>query len=109
MPQDLAHTLRTRLADSPRFVVPKRPQHSFCVEHYAGRVTYATTYLLDKNKDFVVQEHKQLLSQSGSAFLRCASQLISNGVGLFDIACCQNFIESGGPALSCVAVASICE
>lgn len=48
--QDLAHTLRTRLADHGRFVAPKRPQHAFAVEHYAGRVTYSSELLLEKNK-----------------------------------------------------------
>jgi myosin heavy subunit len=48
--QDLAHTLRTRLADHNRFVAPKRPQHAFAVEHYAGRVTYSSEMLLEKNK-----------------------------------------------------------
>ena len=48
--QDLAHTLRTRLVEHPRFVAPKRPQHAFGIEHYAGRVTYTAEYLLDKNK-----------------------------------------------------------
>ena len=49
-PQDLAHSLRTRLAEQPRFSAPKRPQHSFAVEHYAGKVTYSTELLLEKNK-----------------------------------------------------------
>ena len=48
--QDLAHTLRTRLVEHTRFVAPKRPQHAFGVEHYAGRVTYSAEYLLEKNK-----------------------------------------------------------
>ena len=48
--QDLAHTLRTRLAEQGRFVAPKRPQHAFAIEHYAGRVTYSSELLLDKNK-----------------------------------------------------------
>ncbi len=48
--QDLAHSLRTRLAEQPRFSAPKRPQHSFAVEHYAGKVTYSTELLLEKNK-----------------------------------------------------------
>ena len=50
MLQDLAHTLRTRLAEQGRFVAPKRPQHAFAIEHYAGRVTYSSELLLDKNK-----------------------------------------------------------
>jgi len=68
--QDLAHSLRTRLADRPRFSAPRRPQHSFAVEHYAGRVTYSTELLLDKNKDFTVAEHVGLLAGSGSPFVR---------------------------------------
>ncbi|EIE22795.1 hypothetical protein COCSUDRAFT_47698 [Coccomyxa subellipsoidea C-169] len=68
--QDLAHTLRTRLADHGRFVAPKRPQHAFAVEHYAGRVTYSSELLLDKNKDFVVAEHVGLLRSSKSDFIQ---------------------------------------
>lgn len=48
--QDLAHTLRTRLAGLPRFAAPKRAQHAFAVEHYAGEVVYSTEHLMDKNK-----------------------------------------------------------
>ena len=48
--QDLAHTLRTRLAEQGRFVAPKRPQHAFAIEHYAGQVTYSSEQLLQKNK-----------------------------------------------------------
>ena len=70
--QDLAHTLRTRLAENGRFMAPKRPQHSFGVEHYAGRVTYITNHIMDKNKDFVIQEHQQLMANSGLDFVRCA-------------------------------------
>ncbi|BDA45618.1 Myosin-17 [Coccomyxa sp. Obi] len=68
--QDLAHTLRTRLADHGRFVAPKRPQHAFAVEHYAGRVTYSSELLLEKNKDFVVAEHVGLLRSSKSQFIQ---------------------------------------
>lgn len=48
--QDLAHTLRTRLAGLPRFAAPKRAQHAFAVDHYAGEVVYSTEHLMDKNK-----------------------------------------------------------
>lgn len=34
--QDLAHTLRSRLAAHPRFAAPRRSQYSFGVDHYAG-------------------------------------------------------------------------
>lgn len=51
-------------------MAPKRPQHSFGVEHYAGRVTYITNHIMDKNKDFVIQEHQQLMANSGLDFVR---------------------------------------
>lgn len=68
--QDLAHTVRTRLAEQPRFEAPKRPPHGFSVEHYAGKVTYSTLLLMDKNKDFVIAEHAALLKASGFQFAR---------------------------------------
>ena len=68
--QDLAHTVRTRLAEQPRFDAPKRPPHSFSVDHYAGKVTYSTLLLMDKNKDFVIAEHAALLKASGFHFAR---------------------------------------
>lgn len=48
--QDLAHTLRSRLAGQPRFGAPKRAQHAFVVDHYAGGVCYSTEQLMEKNK-----------------------------------------------------------
>ena len=48
--QDLAHTLRTRLAAHPRFGVPRRLPFAFAVDHYAGEVVYSSDYLMDKNK-----------------------------------------------------------
>ncbi|DBB00655.1 hypothetical protein WJX82_006589 [Trebouxia sp. C0006] len=68
--QDLAHTVRTRLAEQPRFEAPKRPPHGFSVDHYAGKVTYSTLLLMDKNKDFVIAEHAALLKASGFQFAR---------------------------------------
>ena len=49
-PQDLAHTLRTRLGGQPRFGAPRRSQHAFVVDHYAGEVCYSAQHLMDKNK-----------------------------------------------------------
>lgn len=63
-PQDLAHALRTKLEQSRRFEVPRRPQHAFVIDHYAGKVCYSTDALLDKNKDFVVAEQTALLTAS---------------------------------------------
>ncbi len=36
--QDLAHTIRKRLAAQPGFSAPKRPPHCFGIDHYAGQV-----------------------------------------------------------------------
>ena len=68
--QDLAHTIRTKLDEHPRFTAPKRPPHGFTVDHYAGKVTYSSVYLLDKNKDFVIAEHAQLVASSSLEFIR---------------------------------------
>ena len=65
---DLAHTLRSRLAAHPRFSAPKRPPTAFAVDHYAGRVCYGTERLMEKNRDFAVAEHAALLQGSGCAF-----------------------------------------
>jgi len=65
---DLAHTLRSRLASRPRFSAPRRPPTAFAVDHYAGRVCYGTERLMEKNKDFAVAEHAALLQGSGCAF-----------------------------------------
>ncbi|KAI7836877.1 hypothetical protein COHA_009277 [Chlorella ohadii] len=68
--QDLAHTLRSRLAGQPRFGAPKRAQHAFVVDHYAGGVCYTTEQLMEKNKDFVVAEHAHLLGGSTITIIR---------------------------------------
>ena len=68
--QDLAHTVRTRLNGRPRFDAPKHPAHNFSVDHYAGKVTYSSLLLMDKNKDFVIAEHAALMKASGFAFAR---------------------------------------
>ena len=72
--QDLAHAVRTKLDDHPRFSAPKRPPHSFTVDHYAGQVTYSSLLMMDKNKDFVIAEHAQLMASSEFEFVRWGCQ-----------------------------------
>lgn len=68
--KDLAHDLRTRLKAHPRFGIPRRDQHAFAVDHYAGEVSYSTEALLDKNRDFVIAEHAGLMAKSSSLLLQ---------------------------------------
>mmetsp|Transcript_16713 Transcript_16713/g.28212 ORF Transcript_16713/g.28212 Transcript_16713/m.28212 type:complete len:1568 (-) Transcript_16713:109-4812(-) len=56
--------------DHKRFSVPRRCETEFILDHYAGKVCYDTLYFLDKNKDFVVQSHQNLLESSSSEFLK---------------------------------------
>jgi myosin V len=58
------------IANTSRFKKPKLSQEDFVIEHYAGPVQYSTFNFLEKNKDFVVLEHQELLSQSTEAFVR---------------------------------------
>ena len=79
--QDLAHALRTRLKDHPRFGIPRRNQNAFAVDHYAGEVCYSTEALLDKNRDFVVAEHAGLMSKSAAPLLQELFAAVGGGGG----------------------------
>ncbi|PON73111.1 Myosin head motor domain containing protein [Parasponia andersonii] len=48
----------------PRLGKAKFSETDFTVSHYAGKVTYHTDTFLDKNRDYVVVEHCNLLSSS---------------------------------------------
>ncbi len=74
--------MRTKLDDHPRFSAPKRPPHSFTVDHYAGQVTYSSLFMMDKNKDFVIAEHAQLMASSEFDFVRCGSASWGQLLGL---------------------------
>lgn len=58
------------MAKSSRFSKPKLDQTGFTIEHYAGAVSYRTENFLNKNKDFVVAEHQQLMQNSTVEFVR---------------------------------------
>ncbi|CAI9091439.1 OLC1v1026474C1 [Oldenlandia corymbosa var. corymbosa] len=52
-----------------RFVKPKLSRTDFIISHYAGEVQYQSDQFLDKNKDYVVPEHQDLLGASKCTFV----------------------------------------
>ncbi|XP_043721670.1 myosin-11-like isoform X2 [Telopea speciosissima] len=52
-----------------RFIKPKLSRTDFSIAHYAGEVLYQSDQFLDKNKDYVVPEHQDLLSASKCPFV----------------------------------------
>lgn len=52
-----------------RFIKPKLSRTDFTIAHYAGEVQYQSDQFLDKNKDYVVPEHQDLLSASKCSFV----------------------------------------
>lgn len=55
--------------DHRRFIKPKLARSDFTIVHYAGEVQYQSDQFLDKNKDYVVAEHQNLLSSSSCPFV----------------------------------------
>ncbi|KAK4761850.1 hypothetical protein SAY87_029734 [Trapa incisa] len=47
-----------------RFEKPKFSETDFTISHYAGKVSYNTEAFLDKNRDYIVVEHCNLMSSS---------------------------------------------
>ncbi|KAL3517670.1 hypothetical protein ACH5RR_020259 [Cinchona calisaya] len=52
-----------------RFIKPKLSRNGFTIDHYAGEVRYQSEQFLDKNKDYVVPEHQDLLTSSKCSFV----------------------------------------
>lgn len=52
-----------------RFIKPKLSRTDFTISDYAGEVQYQSEQFLDKNKDYVVPKHQDLLSASKCAFV----------------------------------------
>ncbi|CAN8254295.1 unnamed protein product [Cochlearia groenlandica] len=52
-----------------RFIRPKLTRSDFALVHYAGDVQYQSDQFLDKNKDYVVAEHQDLLNSSKCSFV----------------------------------------
>ncbi|KAG5243498.1 myosin [Salix suchowensis] len=63
--QKLYQTFKT----NKRFIKPKLSRTSFTISHYAGEVVYLADQFLDKNKDYVVAEHQDLLTASKCPFV----------------------------------------
>ncbi|KAH7835175.1 hypothetical protein Vadar_023570 [Vaccinium darrowii] len=53
----------------PRLEKAKFSETDFTMSHYAGKVTYQTNTFLEKNRDYVVVEHCNLLSSSECSFI----------------------------------------
>ncbi|KAK7377083.1 hypothetical protein VNO80_02503 [Phaseolus coccineus] len=72
-PKSTHETFSTKLfqhfRSHPRLGKEKFSQTDFTVSHYAGKVTYHTDTFLDKNRDYVVVEHCNLLSSSKCPFV----------------------------------------
>ncbi|KAM7254297.1 hypothetical protein ACFE04_031979 [Oxalis oulophora] len=68
-PETFAQKLYQTFKDHKRFIKPKLARSEFTIVHYAGDVQYQSDQFLDKNKDYVVPEHQDLLSNSQCSFV----------------------------------------
>ncbi|XLU78630.1 hypothetical protein S245_002051, partial [Arachis hypogaea] len=67
--ETFAQKLYQTFKNNKRFIKPKLSRTSFTISHYAGEVTYLADMFLDKNKDYVVAEHQDLLTASKCSFV----------------------------------------
>ncbi|KAJ3695578.1 hypothetical protein LUZ60_000955 [Juncus effusus] len=72
-PKSTHETFSTKLFQSfkshKRLEKTKFSETNFTLSHYAGKVTYQTDSFLDKNRDYVIMEHCNLLSSSKCTFV----------------------------------------
>ncbi|KAJ4792755.1 myosin [Rhynchospora pubera] len=72
-PKSTHETFSTKLFQSfrshSRLEKTKFSETDFTICHYAGKVTYQTDSFLDKNRDYVIVEHCNLLSSSKCPFV----------------------------------------
>ncbi|KAF3439646.1 hypothetical protein FNV43_RR17924 [Rhamnella rubrinervis] len=67
--ETFAQKLYQTFKNNKRFIKPKLSRTSFTISHYAGEVNYLADQFLDKNKDYVVAEHQDLLTASKCSFV----------------------------------------
>ncbi|KAK9291567.1 hypothetical protein L1049_019515 [Liquidambar formosana] len=74
--ETFANKLYQTFKNHKRFIKPKLSRTNFTISHYAGRdmfpffqVLYQSDQFLDKNKDYVVPEHQDLLCASKCSFV----------------------------------------
>ncbi|KAK6944781.1 Dilute domain, partial [Dillenia turbinata] len=67
--ETFAQKLYQTFKNNKRFIKPKLSRTSFTISHYAGEVQYQADLFLDKNKDYVVAEHQDLLTASNCPFV----------------------------------------
>lgn len=67
--ETFAQKLYQTFVKHKRFIKPKLSRTNFTISHYAGEVTYMADLFLDKNKDYVVAEHQDLLTASKCSFV----------------------------------------
>ncbi|VVB06123.1 unnamed protein product [Arabis nemorensis] len=68
-PETFSEKLYQTFKDHKRFIKPKLTRSDFTLVHYAGDVQYQSDQFLDKNKDYVVAEHQDLLNASKCSFV----------------------------------------
>ncbi|KAG7030324.1 Myosin-11 [Cucurbita argyrosperma subsp. argyrosperma] len=67
--ETFANKLYQTFKTHKRFLKPKLSRTDFTIAHYAGEVLYQSEQFLDKNKDYVVPEHQDLLGASKCPFV----------------------------------------
>ncbi|KAK4480453.1 hypothetical protein RD792_013526 [Penstemon davidsonii] len=70
--ETFSNKLYQMFKNNKRFVKPKLSRTDFTIAHYAGEarnVQYQSDHFLDKNKDYVVPEHQDLLGASKCSFV----------------------------------------
>ncbi|GJM84472.1 hypothetical protein PR202_ga00145 [Eleusine coracana subsp. coracana] len=72
--ETFATKLFQNLRTHPRLEKPKLSKTDFAISHFAGKacpVTYQTELFLEKNRDYIIAEHQNLLSSSKCSFISC--------------------------------------